>query len=85
MKNYIFTSESVTRGHHDKIGDIISDLILDEALSQDSDSKMVVEITIKDNFLLIYGEQNTGAKINYEYIAKNAMKKLGILKTMKLL
>lgn len=77
MKNYIFTSESVTRGHPDKICDIISDLILDEALSQDPDSKMAVEITIKDNFLLIYGEQNTRAKINYEYIAKNAIKEIG--------
>jgi len=75
--NYIFTSESVTRGHPDKICDYISDLILDESLRQDSNSKMAVEVTIKDDFILIYGEQNTKAIIDYEGIAKKALKEIG--------
>ncbi len=50
MKKYLFTSESVTEGHPDKICDKISDYILDEALRQDKTSKMAVEATIKDEF-----------------------------------
>jgi len=75
--DYVFTSESVTIGHPDKICDYISDLILDEALRQDSMSKMAVEVTIKDDLILIYGEQNTTANIDYETIAKNALKEIG--------
>lgn len=60
--NYIFTSESVTEGHPDKICDKIADSILDEALSQDAYSKMAVEATIKDELILIYGEANTDRK-----------------------
>ena len=52
MKN-LFTSESVTSGHPDKICDWISDHILDEAIRQDPYSHMAVEATIKDNFVLI--------------------------------
>ena len=52
MKDYIFTSESITEGHPDKICDRIADSILDEALRQDPASKMAVEATIKDDFVL---------------------------------
>ncbi len=48
MKNYIFTSESVTEGHPDKICDLVADSILDCALSQDPNSNMAVECTIKN-------------------------------------
>ena len=47
MKDFIFTSESITEGHPDKVCDKIADSILDVALSQDSESKMAVEATIK--------------------------------------
>lgn len=77
MENYIFTSESITEGHPDKICDLISDTILDEALKVDSDSKMAVEATIKDDFILIYGEANTKAKLDYEKIAKKTIKDIG--------
>ena len=66
MKNYIFTSESVTEGHPDKICDQIADRIVDAALSQDPYSNMAVECTIKDDFVLIYGEANTKASLDYE-------------------
>lgn len=79
MKNYIFTSESVTEGHPDKICDKISDTILDEALMQDPNSHMAVECTIKDDFILIYGEANTKAIIDYEQIAKKVIKSIGYL------
>lgn len=77
MKDFIFTSESITEGHPDKICDKIADTILDAALSQDKESKMAVEATIKDDFILVYGEANTNAKINYEQIAKDCVKAIG--------
>ena len=77
MKKYYFTSESVTEGHPDKICDKISDKILDEALKQDSNSKIAVEATIKDNFVLLYGEATTKAELNYEEIAKWVLKDIG--------
>ncbi|MEF9919823.1 MAG: methionine adenosyltransferase [Erysipelotrichaceae bacterium] len=77
MKNYIFTSESITEGHPDKICDRIADSILDEALRQDPHSNMAVEATIKDDFVLIYGEANTSANIDYEKITKDTIKDIG--------
>lgn len=77
MKNYLFTSEAVTEGHPDKVCDQIADTILDEALSQDPNSRMAVEATIKDDLILVYGEMNSTAKINFEDIAKNVLKKVG--------
>lgn len=72
-----FTSESVTDGHPDKICDQIADTILDAALRDDPNSHMAVEATIKDNFILIYGEANTQAQLDYEALAKGVMKKIG--------
>lgn len=77
MKDYIFTSESVTEGHPDKVCDLIADSILDEALRQDPYSNMAVEATIKDDKILVYGEANTKAKIDYEKIAKGVLKEIG--------
>ena len=77
MQNYIFTSESVTEGHPDKVCDLIADSILDAALEQDPYSNMAVEATIKDDFILVYGEANTKASINYEKIAKDVLKEIG--------
>ena len=74
---FVFTSESVTDGHPDKICDQISDAILDEALRQDKYSKMAVEATIKDNFCLIYGEANTKATLDYPTIASDVLKSIG--------
>ena len=73
----IITSESVTEGHPDKICDKVSDKILDTALEQDTNSKMAVECTIKDNLIFIYGEATTKAQLNYEQIAKEVLKDIG--------
>lgn len=77
MKDYIFTSESITEGHPDKICDRIADSILDEALRQDPTSKMAVEATIKDDFVLVYGEANTKAVIDYAKIVKDTIREIG--------
>lgn len=81
MKNFLFTSESVTEGHPDKICDIIADSILDEALKVDSNSKMAVEVTIKNELVLVYGEANTRAKLDYIKIAKDTLKEIGYNET----
>lgn len=77
MNRHLFTSESITEGHPDKICDQIADSILDAALEQDPNSKMAVEATIKDDFVLIYGEANTNAHIDYEGIALATIKAIG--------
>ena len=69
MKNYIFTSESVTEGHPDKICDLVADSILDCALSQDPNSNMAVECTIKDDFVLIYGFVKLGIQKNIMFMS----------------
>ena len=77
MSYIYFTSESVTEGHPDKICDQIADAFVDAALSVDKNSKMAVEASIKDNFILVYGEANTKADIDYEAIAKSVLKDIG--------
>lgn len=74
---HLFTSESVTSGHPDKMCDLISDSFVDAALKDDPNSHMAVECTIKDNFVFIYGEANTKAKIDYAKIAKETIKEIG--------
>ena len=83
MKNYIFTSESVTEGHPDKICDQIADRIVDAALAQDPYSNMAVECTIKDDFVLIYGEANTKASLDYEKIALEEIRRIGYTEDYK--
>ncbi|MGB7594358.1 MAG: methionine adenosyltransferase [Erysipelotrichaceae bacterium] len=77
MRDYLFTSESVTDGHPDKICDQIADSILDAALAQDKDSKMAVEATIKDELILVYGEANTKATIDFAKIATDVLRSIG--------
>ncbi len=73
----VFTSESVTDGHPDKICDQIADSILDEALRQDTEAHMAVEATIKDNFVFIYGEANTTAIIDYKEVCLKTLEAIG--------
>lgn len=77
MSNYFFTSESVTPGHPDKICDQITDAFVDAAITEDKYSKCAVECSIKDNFLLVFGEMHTKANLNYEKIAKDVLKEIG--------
>lgn len=77
MKKYYFTSEAVTEGHPDKICDRIADRILDMALKDDKESKMAVEVTIKDDLILVYGEASIKGKINYEKVALDVIREIG--------
>lgn len=81
MKNYLFTSESVTEGHPDKICDQISDAILDECLRQDPYSRLGVETCVKTGMLLIAGEITTKAHIDIPKIARQTLKEIGYTKS----
>ncbi|AGM25721.1 S-adenosylmethionine synthetase [Spiroplasma syrphidicola EA-1] len=78
MENKIlFTSESVSAGHPDKICDQISDAILDECLRQDPNARVACECFITSNFLLIGGEITTTAKVDYAQIARKVLTEIG--------
>lgn len=72
-----FTSESVCAGHPDKICDQISDAILDAVLAQDPKGRTAVECMAGNNKLIIAGEIGSHAKVNYEQIAREQIKRLG--------
>jgi S-adenosylmethionine synthetase len=75
--NYIFTSESVTEGHPDKVCDYIADSILDEYLQEDPRSRVACEVLCKENILIIAGEITSQGKIDHEAIARKAVRAIG--------
>ena len=77
MKKYLFTSESVTEGHPDKLCDSISDIILDECLKQDKNSRVAVETMASGNNIWITGQITTNAQLNIEKIVREKVKEIG--------
>ena len=77
MSRYIFTSESVTEGHPDKICDNISDAILDACMEQDPMSRVACETAACTGFVLITGEITTKAHVDYAKIARETIKEIG--------
>ena len=77
MEKNLFTSESVTEGHPDKLCDQISDAILDECLRQDKYSRVACECFATTNLLVIGGEITTNAKVDYEAVARDVMRRIG--------
>jgi S-adenosylmethionine synthetase len=76
-RKYIFTSESVTEGHPDKICDHISDSILDAILEQDSEARVACETMITQGQVIISGEITTSAEVQYKTIVEKALKRIG--------
>lgn len=74
---YLFTSESVSGGHPDKLCDYISDSILDACMAADPESKVACETATKGNMIMILGEIACNAEINYEQIIRKAAKEIG--------
>ena len=77
MSEYIFTSESVTEGHPDKICDQISDAILDALLTQDPESRVACETVVNTGLCLLTGEITTKAKVDYIKIARKVINDIG--------
>ena len=77
MKKSVFTSESVTRGHPDKVCDQIADRILDELLRQDPESRVACEVTCATDQVHIFGEISSDARVDYEEIARKVIAEIG--------
>ena len=77
MKNFLFTSESVSEGHPDKVSDLISDAVLDAILSQDPTARVAAETLTNTNLVVLAGEITTTAKVDYEEIARKTLKSIG--------
>ena len=77
MKNYLFTSESVSEGHPDKVSDLISDAVLDAILKEDPNSRVAAETLTNTNLVVLAGEITTTAKIDYEQIARDTLRSIG--------
>ena len=77
MKDYLFTSESVSEGHPDKMADQISDAILDAMLEGDPDSRVACETMISTNFVTLAGEVTTRAKVDFPTVVRQMVKEIG--------
>lgn len=77
LKDYMFTSESVTEGHPDKIADQISDAVLDAMLAQDPRSRVACETLITTGLVVVAGEVTTGANVDINETVRKTIKKIG--------
>ena len=77
MEKYIFTSESVTEGHPDKICDAVSDAILDACMAEDPMSRVACETAMCTGFALVTGEFTTKAVIDYQKIVRDTIREIG--------
>ena len=75
--NFLFTSESVTEGHPDKIADHISDAILDAILTQDPTARVACETLVTTGLAVVAGEITTSAKVNYKQIIRETIEEIG--------
>ena len=77
LKNYLFTSESVSEGHPDKMADQISDAVLDAILAQDPRGRVACETLLTTGLCVVAGEITTNAKVNFGEIARETIEKIG--------
>ncbi|BDG09592.1 methionine adenosyltransferase [Anaeromyxobacter paludicola] len=75
--DYLFTSESVTEGHPDKMADQISDAVLDAVLAEDPTGRVACETLLKTGYVMIAGEITTKARLDFPKIARRVVKKIG--------
>src|SRR2546427_2135704 len=77
LRDALFSSESVTEGHPDKICDQISDAVLDESLRQDKSSRVALETAVKTGLVLLIGEVTTRARLDYPSIVRRTVERIG--------
>ena len=77
MRNFLFTSESVTEGHPDKIADQISDAVLDEVMRQDPNGRVACETLVTTGLIVVSGEITTSAHVNYDELARETVRQIG--------
>jgi S-adenosylmethionine synthetase len=79
MSEYLFTSESVSEGHPDKVADQISDAVLDAILSQDTTARVAAETLVKDNLVVLAGDitKKRDAHVDYQEVARKTIKRIG--------
>ena len=77
MSDYLFTSESVSEGHPDKVADQISDAVLDAILAQDKHGRVAAETLVATGLVVMAGQITTSAKVNYSEIARDVIKRIG--------
>ena len=76
-ERYLFTSESVTEGHPDKLADQISDAILDEYLFNDPDARVAVETLVTTGLVVVAGEVSSPSTVDISQIVRNTIRKVG--------
>ncbi|WP_435627571.1 methionine adenosyltransferase [Candidatus Ferrigenium straubiae] len=77
MSEYLFTSESVSEGHPDKVADQISDAIVDAILAQDKHSRIAAETLCNTGLVVLAGEITTAANVDYIHVARETLKRIG--------
>jgi S-adenosylmethionine synthetase len=77
LRDALFSSESVTEGHPDKVCDQISDAVLDECLRQDKASRVALETAVKTGLVVLLGEITTNAKLDYPKIVRRTVERIG--------
>ncbi len=77
MSNFLFTSESVSEGHPDKVADAISDAVLDAVLAQDKHGRVAAETMVATGLVVMAGQITTNASVNYSDLARDVIKRIG--------
>ena len=77
MRELLFTSESVTEGHPDKIADNISDAILDAMLTEDPNSRVACETLVTTGMVVVAGEVRTNAQVDFQKVVRQTIKEIG--------
>ena len=77
MNEYLFTSESVSEGHPDKVSDQISDAIVDAIMAQDKHSRIAAETLCNTGLVVLAGEITTSANVDYQQVARDTLKRIG--------